>query len=551
MINALRRRLRHAQNSFPAGGVLFALLLGYFVYRKVRSADPTPAGTAVAWRDLDGTDHGGADFGEHRATVLFFTSAQCPCADVFSAPMVRVARDYAPQGVRFFAVFSNGSEAVAEIRRFASDRQFGFPVVKDEQGVLANRLRSAVTPSAVILDATGAVRYSGAIGQVPETPNTPADCNQLVSVLTAVLAGGNPILTAAARPLGCAIVGMATAGLPNIEAQDNRRPAGRLEHGVLTVRLRTEIGVWSPEKKDGAGFPMYVFREEGGALVAPGPLIRVPAGTEIRVTIKNTVTGPPLEVHGLPARVEAADPVVTIAAGEEREIRWQAETPGTFVYWASVGPPRTTFAESRDALLNGGLVVDPAGSVPDPHERIFVLNEYLERAPDSGSLARDRTGEHVRRRRRLGRTFHQRDGRGNPRFRIHARGARGTGTFADQPRSNRGGAAGVCAVRSAHPLSAACHLAALPTGDNGCAGRTELLPTLSPTARAATGKPPARKLPGPARRFHPHGSGIFARSGRRSRGQPQGRLAMELRRPTRPDWSGRAGGSFCQEVSSQ
>ncbi len=394
MINSIRRRLRQVQNSFPAGGVLLALLIGYFVYRNTRtSGTPGNAVAAVAWQDIDGTEHGGDDFAEHRATVLFFTSAQCPCADVFSAPFVRVARDYSAQGVRFFAVFSNGNEAVADIRNFAASRQFGFPVVKDEKGELAARLRSAVTPSAVVLDSTGAVLYFGAVGTVPEKPDDAADCGQLVSVLTAVLAGENPALAAAARrALGCAIVGTVTTGLPTIEPQDNRRPAGRLENGVLTLRLRTDTGVWSPEKKDGAGFPMYAFREEGGPLQTPGPLIRVPAGTELRVTIKHTVAGPPLEVHGLHAHTETADPVVMIASGEEREFRWKADKPGTFVYWASVGPPRTTFAEGKDALLNGGLVVDPPGTVPDPHERIFVLNEYLERAPDDSQAIDEDTG---------------------------------------------------------------------------------------------------------------------------------------------------------------
>jgi FtsP/CotA-like multicopper oxidase with cupredoxin domain len=84
--------------------------------------------------------------------------------------------------------------------------------------------------------------------------------------------------------------------------------------------------------------------------------------------------------------------VVTIASGEEREIRWKADTPGTFLYWASVGPPRTTFAESKDALLNGGLVIDPPGTRPDPRERIFVLNEYLERAIGDSQVVDEDTG---------------------------------------------------------------------------------------------------------------------------------------------------------------
>lgn len=382
MINKIRHRLRQAQHSFPAGGILLVLIAGYFVYKKHRtSSTEAAAAISATWRDVDGSSHGGDDFADFPATVLFFTSARCPCADAFSAPMARLAQEFSEQGARFFAVFSNGDESVADIRNFVASRKLGFTAVKDEQGILAARLRSVVTPSAVILDAKRRVAFQGAVGLVPEKEGAPVDCQQLSNALKAILAGEAPGRNTV-NALGCAIVGPVTAGLPAIAPNENRETAGRLENGVLVVRLIAEAGVWRPEKNDGAGFPMAAFREDGKPLQTPGPLLRVPAGTEIRVTLRNTVPGEPMEVHGMHPRREKAAPVVTIASGEEREIRWLADEEGTYLYWASVGKPRFDFPDDRDALLAGGLIVDPAGTIPDPRERVFVISEYVERTPN-------------------------------------------------------------------------------------------------------------------------------------------------------------------------
>src|SRR5215207_763635 len=72
-------------------------------------------------------------------------------------------------------------------------------------------------------------------------------------------------------------------------ANDNRRPAGSLRKGVLTIRLEVRQGLWRPESDSGTALPVQAFAEAGGPLRIPGPLIRVPAGTEIRATIHNTL----------------------------------------------------------------------------------------------------------------------------------------------------------------------------------------------------------------------------------------------------------------------
>src|SRR6266516_6778896 len=75
---------------------------------------------------------------------------------------------------------------------------------------------------------------------------------------------------------------VATRAVPN----DNRSAVGVLANGVLTVRLVARPAAWYPDGRDGCGLTVHAFAEEGQAPRIPGSLLRVPAGTELRVTIR-------------------------------------------------------------------------------------------------------------------------------------------------------------------------------------------------------------------------------------------------------------------------
>ena len=95
-----------------------------------------------------------------------------------------------------------------------------------------------------------------------------------------------------------------SAGTPSLEAaapNDNRRAAGRLENGVLTIALEARETAWYPETEKGPGVRAHTFAEIGSAATVPGPLIRVPAGTRIRATVRNALAKPML-IRGLHAR---------------------------------------------------------------------------------------------------------------------------------------------------------------------------------------------------------------------------------------------------------
>src|SRR4030095_13655044 len=70
--------------------------------------------------------------------------------------------------------------------------------------------------------------------------------------------------------------------LPPIIANQNHASAGTLRDGVLTVHLEIAKGEWHPEAEDGIALSVYAFGESGKPLQNPGPLIRVPQGTEVQ-----------------------------------------------------------------------------------------------------------------------------------------------------------------------------------------------------------------------------------------------------------------------------
>jgi FtsP/CotA-like multicopper oxidase with cupredoxin domain len=170
-----------------------------------------------------------------------------------------------------------------------------------------------------------------------------------------------------------------------IAANDNRRPAGLLRNNVLTLHLEVREGLLHPEEDNGPAVPALAFAEVGKALEVPGPLIRVPQGTEIRVTVHNPLPDSALTIHGLHSRPAAADTGLRLRPGETREVRFRAGSPGTYFYWGTVSGSgiERPWLESQ---LSGALVVDPPSGPAD--DRVFVIGMWFRDADSSLAVPR-------------------------------------------------------------------------------------------------------------------------------------------------------------------
>ena len=169
-----------------------------------------------------------------------------------------------------------------------------------------------------------------------------------------------------------------------IAANANRRPAGRLSGGVLTLRLEARMGRWFPEEDGGPSEVVQAFGEEGGPLQIPGPLLRVPAGTSIRLFVRNRLDSV-LVIHGLHTRPGSERNSVVITPGSVRELRFDAGEPGTYHYWGSTTGAGMETREWLDSQLSGAFIVDPPGARPD--DRIFVMGLWFKTLPDSSGPA--------------------------------------------------------------------------------------------------------------------------------------------------------------------
>jgi len=168
-----------------------------------------------------------------------------------------------------------------------------------------------------------------------------------------------------------------TGTLPVIEWNDNRTAAGRLAGGTLTVSLEVVQGAWHPLGPDRPAGEVLAFAESGHTPSNPGPLLRMPLGSNVRVSVTNRHSKP-IVVHGLTSRRTAVMDSLVIPAGEQREARFTADADGTYYYWAAeLG---TAFSDRYyvDSQLNGAMVVDPPGGGARANERIFVISLWLQ-----------------------------------------------------------------------------------------------------------------------------------------------------------------------------
>jgi FtsP/CotA-like multicopper oxidase with cupredoxin domain len=159
--------------------------------------------------------------------------------------------------------------------------------------------------------------------------------------------------------------------LPVIEANDNRKPAGVLRNDTLKINLVVQMARWYPEASDGPFVDVAALAEEGHAPTVPGPLIRVPTGTTIVATVRNSLTDSTAWVEGMMTRPSLEDSTA-IKPGESHTFTFAAGAPGTYIY--SVEPGHTNWKLHEREQMTSALIVDPINGRTD--DRIFVINIY-------------------------------------------------------------------------------------------------------------------------------------------------------------------------------
>lgn len=177
------------------------------------------------------------------------------------------------------------------------------------------------------------------------------------------------IATLPRTPLPKPAPGVAHAGV-----HQNTAPAGRLVGTTLTLAVDIIESGWRPEGTDDPEVPILAFAEYGKAATVPGPLVRVPLGTTIVLTLRN-LTDSALVVGGFRSSLAAARDTIQLPKGTTRVVRFRANAAGTFAYWGAFLGTDPLDRLWKDSQLNGAIVVDPPGGSSRDH--ILVISEWF------------------------------------------------------------------------------------------------------------------------------------------------------------------------------
>lgn len=171
----------------------------------------------------------------------------------------------------------------------------------------------------------------------------------------------------------------AAPGVARTVTHSNRTPAGALSGNTLRVSIDVLESAWKPEGNDDPEVPILAFAERGKSPSVPGPLIRVPVGTEIVLSLHNA-SDSAVVIGGLRPGVGVSADTVQLAIGGTRELRFVLKESGTFYYWGAFAGTTLDDRLWKDSQLNGAIVVDEPGA--RMRDEILVISEWFLEYPD-------------------------------------------------------------------------------------------------------------------------------------------------------------------------
>ncbi len=166
------------------------------------------AGTPVKVENFSLNDCNGkkislSDFKSSNAIVLMFIATQCPVSNAYNERYNGLYNDYSDKNVAFVGINSNKQESIEEIKKHASDHDLKFPILKDLNNVIADKLDAQRTPEVYVVHPTTMdVLYHGRIDDSQRESNIKS--KDLRAALDQIL-NGRQVSVKDTKAFGCTI----------------------------------------------------------------------------------------------------------------------------------------------------------------------------------------------------------------------------------------------------------------------------------------------------------------------------------------------------------
>ena len=152
--------------------------------------------------NYDGSQYSLAESGA-KATVIIFMSTECPFVQPYTDRLISLNNEFGSKGITIWGINSNKTEPTEEVMNHAKEKNYNFPVLKDNGNVVANQFGAARTPEVFVIDNnTMTIIYHGRIDDNKEADKVTS--NDLQNALNQFLAG-NAITVNETKAFGCSI----------------------------------------------------------------------------------------------------------------------------------------------------------------------------------------------------------------------------------------------------------------------------------------------------------------------------------------------------------
>ena len=182
--------------------LLFVLAILGIIISNIVLAGELKKAENFSLKDYKGEEIKLSDFKSSKAIVIMFVSTQCPVSNAYNKRMAALYNDYKSKGIAVLGINSNKSEGIDEIKKHAKENGFEFPVLKDENNIVADKFGASFTPEIFVLNGKMDIVYHGRIDDSRKTEDVKT--NDLRNALDEILKGKS-VTVSSTKAFGCTI----------------------------------------------------------------------------------------------------------------------------------------------------------------------------------------------------------------------------------------------------------------------------------------------------------------------------------------------------------
>jgi peroxiredoxin len=134
-----------------------------------------------------------------KAVVAVFLSYNCSTTWRYEKRLGKLMADYGKKDVVFLGIHSNVNETDDGVKKYAEARNFDAPVLDDKNNSFAEYAGARVTPTVLVIDKQGVLRYRGSFD---ETPDEASAKQPFVANALAALTSNKPVTVKTSRAFG-------------------------------------------------------------------------------------------------------------------------------------------------------------------------------------------------------------------------------------------------------------------------------------------------------------------------------------------------------------